>query len=355
MGPAPEPVDPEVLRGLATRVLGSLLVPDADARLVADTLVQADLWGHASHGVLRLPWYAARLRQGVMAPVTRIETLVDLGALVLVDGHDGVGQVLADHARAVAVERARAHGVGLVGVRRSGHFGTAMYYTRAAARQGCVAFLATNASPAMAPWGAREKVVGTNPWSIAAPAPVAAAPGGVVAVDVANTAVARGKVYLARSQGEPIPDTWVLGADGLPTTDAAEAVHGILQPMAGAKGYAIAFLMDVLAGALTGSAVGRGVHGPYELDQVSGCGHLFLAVDVGAFGPVSGYEDRVADLIGQVKAADRAPGVEEVLYPGELEDRAERAALAAGGVPVAADTRAELAGLAKECGVTGFG
>ena len=125
--------------------------------------------------------------------------LADAGALVLLDGRDGIGQVLTERARALAVERARTHGVGLVGVRNSNHFGTAMYFTRRAAAEGCVAMLTTNASPAMAPWGGREKVLGTNPWSIAAPGP----DGRVVAVDIANTAVARGKIYLARAAASP--------------------------------------------------------------------------------------------------------------------------------------------------------
>ena len=117
-----------------------------------------------------------------------------------------------------------------------------MWFTRRAARDGCVAVLTTNASPAMAPWGGREKVLGTNPWSIAAPAP----DGRVVAVDIANTAVARGKIYLAKNRGEPIPDSWALSADGAPTTDPAEGVLGVVLPMAGHKGYAITFMMDVL-------------------------------------------------------------------------------------------------------------
>ena len=120
----------------------------------------------------------------------------------------------------------------------------------------------------MAPWGGREKRLGTNPWSIAAPGP----DGRVVAVDIANTAVARGKIYLAKNRGEAIPETWALTADGAPTTDPAEGVLGVILPMAGHKGYAITFLMDVLSGALTGSAVGTGVHGPYEAGEPSGAG-----------------------------------------------------------------------------------
>jgi len=340
-------LSPDALRAFSARVLTASGVPDGDAALVADSLVQADLWGHQSHGVLRLPWYVARLRSGAMAARTDPAVLSDTGPLVLLDGRDGIGQVLTERARTTAVERARAHGVGAVGVRNSNHFGTAMYWTRRAAHDGCVAVLTTNASPAMAPWGGRTKVLGTNPWSIAAPGP----DGRVVAVDIANTAVARGKIYLAKNRGEPIPDSWALTADGAPTTDPAEGVLGVILPMAGHKGYAITFLMDVLSGALTGSAVGTGVHGPYEPEARSRAGHLFLAIDPSALGDRAGYEARVQQLIDEVKGVPLAQGFDEVFYPGEVEDRAEAANLAAGGVVLAAESVAELHRLGEETGV----
>ena len=295
-----------------TRVLVVSGSPADDAALVADSLVQADLWGHQSHGFLRLPWYAARLRSGAMRAVTDPEVLSDTGPLMLLDGRDGIGQVLADRARELAVERARRFGVGVVGVRNSNHFGTAMYFTRRAAADGCVSILTTNASPAMAPWGGREKVLGTNPWSIAAPGP----DGRVVAVDIANTAVARGKIYLAKNRGEPIPETWALSPDGAPTTDAAEGVLGVILPMAGHKGYAITFLMDVLSGALTGSGVGTEVHGPYEAGTPSRCGHLFLALDPAAFGDGAGYEARVEKLDRGGEGRAVGAGLRRGLLPG---------------------------------------
>jgi LDH2 family malate/lactate/ureidoglycolate dehydrogenase len=338
---------PERLRDFGTRVLESLGVPAADAALVADSLVQADLWGHGSHGMLRLPWYAARLRSGAISPATEPATLVDTVPLVLLDGRDGVGQVLTERARVLAVERARAHGIGAVGVRNSNHFGTAMWFTRRAARDGVVAVLTTNASPAMAPWGGREKVLGTNPWSIAAPAPG----GRVVAVDIANTAVARGKIHLAEQRGEPIPEGWALTADGRPTTDPDEGLLGVVLPMAGHKGYAITFLVDVLSGALTGSGVGTEVHGPYEPAPRSRAGHLFLAIDPAALGDPADYEARVQRLIDEVKAVPLAEGFDEVFYPGEVEDRAEAANLAAGGVVLAAESVAALHRLGGETGV----
>ncbi|HEY5853850.1 MAG TPA: Ldh family oxidoreductase [Aldersonia sp.] len=341
-------IKPEELTAFAVEVLVGAGMPTRDADLVADSLVRADLWGHQSHGMLRLPWYAARLRTGAMRAETEPEVLVDGGALLLLDGRHGVGQLLADTARREAVARARVHGVGVVGVRNSNHFGTAMYYTRQAAQDGCVAILTTNASPAMAPWGGREKILGTNPWSIAAPAPTDS---GVVAVDIANTAVARGKVYLARNRGEAIPPGWAMDGEGRVTTDPSAAIDGVILPMAGHKGYAITFMMDVLSGALTGSATGTGVHGPYEADQPSGAGHLFIAIDTATMNPDHNYLAAVGALIDEVKTTPLAVDADEIYYPGELEDRAERANLAAGGVVLADQTCTQLAALATEAGV----
>jgi LDH2 family malate/lactate/ureidoglycolate dehydrogenase len=321
-------------------------MPEADAHVVADTLVQADLWGHQSHGVMRLGWYLARLQAGVCEAVARPELVVDGGAIAVLDGHDGMGQVIATRAAGEAIARARRHGIGAVAVRNSNHFGTAMYYTLMAARAGCVGFLSTNASPAMAPWGGREKAVGNNPWSWAAPAGRHAP----MVLDIANTAVARGKIYLARQQGQPIPEGWALDAAGRPTTDPTEAIAGIVLPMAQHKGYAISVVMDMLSGVLTGSAFGSGVHGPYQAAQRSGAGHLMIALDIAAMQPLAEFGARMECLIAELKAVPLAPGFDEVFYPGEIEARNDLRHRAE-GLQLPADTRADLQRIAGELGL----
>ncbi|MFE7276337.1 Ldh family oxidoreductase [Streptomyces sp. NPDC057623] len=320
-------------------------VPTAHARLLADTLVTAELWGHASHGMLRLPWYLSRIASGATAAVAAPEIVSDNGAVLVVDGHDGLGQVLTDRAVGWGVERARRHGVSAVAVRNSGHFGTAAYFTRKAAEQGCVALLATNASPAMAPWGGREKRVGTNPWSIAAPG----GRHGTVVMDIANTAVARGKIYHAKERGEPIPEGWAADAEGAPTTDPGRAVEGLILPMAGHKGYAISFMFDVLAGVLTGSHFGSEVVGPYRATGRSGVGHLLICVDIGAMAEPADFGRRMERLIEETKSTPPAPGTGEILVPGEPETRtAER--LRTEGIGLADDTWASLTRIARTTG-----
>lgn len=336
----------DALTDFAAAVLRAERVPAADAHLLADTLVTAELWGHSSHGMLRLPWYVTRLRTGAMAAETTVTTVRDQGAVLVLSGNDGIGQVITQRAVEAGVDRCRRHGVSAVGVRDSGHFGTAAYFTRQAAEAGCVAILATNASPAMAPWGGREKGIGTNPWSIAAPAGAH----GVLVMDLANTAVARGKIYLAAERGEPIPEGWAADAGGTPTTDPAEAIEGLLLPMAGPKGFVIAFMMDVLAGVLTGSAFGGAVAGPYEPARRSGAGHLLLLIDVAAMADPEEYAARIETLVRATRGAARAPWADAILVPGEIEDRSRRSR-SARGIPLAPATWAALADLAAQTDV----
>ena len=338
-------VEADTLTQFGTNVLTALGVPTDDAHLLSDSLVVAELWGHSSHGMLRLPWYVERLRSGAMAAVTQSQTIMDSGAVVVLEGHHGVGQVLTAEAVEIGVERAHIHGVSAVGIRNSNHFGTAAYFTRRSAEAGCVAFLSTNASPAMAPWGGRTKAIGTNPWSIAAPA----GRHGVAVMDIANTAVARGKIYLAAERGEDVPAGWAADENGVPTTDAAQAVHGLILPMAGHKGYVISFMMDVLAGVLTGSSFSSDVAGPYEANKPSGCGHMLLTIDVSVIMPRAEFDARMEALIADVKAVPTAPGVAEIFFPGELEDR--NAVRNRGrGIAVADNTWDSLARLAAETG-----
>ncbi|QGY05372.1 Ldh family oxidoreductase [Methylobacterium mesophilicum SR1.6/6] len=343
---SPARIPADRLRDFASAVYAAAGMPEPEAYLAADTLVQADLWGHQSHGVMRLSWYTARLKARVCAPAAQPETVVDAGGLAVIDGHDGMGQVLTAHAMREAIRRAKLHGVSAVALRNSGHFGTALYFTLMAAHAGCVAFLATNASPAMAPWGGRTKTVGTNPWSWACPAG-AHAP---MALDIANTGVARGKVYLAKQKGQPIPDGWALDAAGRPTTDPAAAIDGIILPMAQHKGYAIALMMDMLSGVLTGSAFGPRVTGPYQTEHRSGAGQLMIAIDIAQIQPLPEFNARMDQLIAELKAVPLAQGFEEVFYPGEIEARND-ARNRAEGLALPDDTLADLRRLAGEAGI----
>jgi LDH2 family malate/lactate/ureidoglycolate dehydrogenase len=339
-------IDAERLIQFATAVYESAGMPSEDARLIADTLVQADLWGHQSHGVLRLGWYLDRLRNKVMRPTPQIEQLIDAGAMGLVDGHDSVGQVVTMHATQQAIRRAKEHGVGVVGVRNSNHFGTCMYYTLTGAREDCVMLLTSNGGPAMAPWGGRKKIIGTNPWSVAAPA----GKHPPLVMDMANTGVARGKIYLARNKRLPIPLGWAINAAGEPTTDPQEAIDGIILPMAEHKGYAIAVIVDLLSGVLTGSGFLSAVHSPYKTAEKSNCGHFMIAIDVKVLQPLAEFHARMEAFIAQIKSVPLAKGFDEIFYPGEMEARNDLRNRKE-GLQLAADTIADLRRIAADTGL----
>jgi LDH2 family malate/lactate/ureidoglycolate dehydrogenase len=335
--------DPARLREFADEVYRKAGMNGADAALCADTLVQADLWGHQSHGVMRIPWYLERIRAGVCDPKAKPELIVDGGAIAVVDGREAMGQVSTTFAMEQAIGRAKQHGIGAVAVRNSNHFGTALYFTLMGARAKCVAFLSTNASPAMAPWGGRKKTVGTNPWSWACPAGNHAP----MALDIANTGVARGKVYLAKQKGQRLPDGWAMNSAGVPTTDPDEAIAGIIMPMAQHKGYAIAVMMDMLSGVLTGSAFGAAIQGPYQATRKSGAGHFMIALNITAFQNMDDFAERMERLIAELKAVPLAPDHDEIFYPGEIEARND-ARNRAQGLSLPSETIAGLNKLADE-------
>ncbi len=334
------------LRRFATDCCRGMGLETKGAELIADSLVQADLWGHQSHGVMRLFWYGARLRTGATVGNAKPEIDGGLGSLATMDGKNGPGQVVAAAAMSHAVSLSKEYGIGAVAARNSGHFGTAMYFTNMAARAGCVGFISTNASPAMAPWGGAGKRVGANPWSWAAPAgrypPMM--------LDISNTAVARGKLYLAEKRGDSIPEHWAVDADGAPTTDPASGIGGAILPMAGHKGYAISVIMDMLSGVLTGGRFGDSIIGPYAPEGSSGAGHLALAIDVESARGLAEFEADMESLIDGLKSPPGGPGPDGVFYPGEPEALSD-AKLRRDGIELPEETAEELREKSRSIGI----
>lgn len=306
------------LEDVASELFERRGVPPDDARLVARHLVRADARGVGSHGLLRLDFYLPKLDAGTLDPAGRLALEHDAGAVSRFSGNNGMGQVIATRAMLHVIERARRHGLAAALVRRSNHFGIAQLYTLLAAEQGLVGAALTNASPAMAPTGGAEKLIGNNPWSVAAPSA-----GGVpVVVDMANTVVARGKILAAQADGRPIPEGWALDGDGRPTTDATAALAGVVLPLGGYKGYALSLAVDLLTGVLGGGGWLDDVGYPGVAERVGNVSHLFVALDPGRLA-LDDYPARVRDAVARIKRVRRAAGVEEIFLPGELEHRRE--------------------------------
>jgi uncharacterized oxidoreductase len=338
--PAPQ------LHELAARVFAALGAPEPDARWIATLLVRANLRGHDSHGVIRIPQYVASVRRGETNPRPEITTSQETPTTAVVDGDLGFGQVVARRATEVALDRAAVHGLGGVGVRRSNHVGRLADYVEMAAERGYVGLMWTNAATAVSvvPHGGVERRLSTNPLAIAVPGPN----GGVaLSVDMATSIVAEGKVRVKRNRKEPLPVGWAIDGKGEPVTDST-AFYGPpragLLPMAAHKGTALGLVVEVMAGILSGAGAIGAATGPVLN------GSFILLVDVARFLPLDSFTRQVSDLVAWVKSSAPAAGVAGVLVPGEPEARMERER-GAHGVPVEDETWSQIETIAAELGV----
>jgi LDH2 family malate/lactate/ureidoglycolate dehydrogenase len=315
-----------------------------DATMLSDVLLAGSLRSlpGQGQGVQRLLSYHERIKEGVIDPAATLETVTRGGAVALLDAHRAAGAVAGTRGMRLAVDIARAQGIGAVGVRDSTHFGVAAYYAELALAHDQIGLAFTNAGPEVAPWGAAKAVVGTNPWAVAVPS---GHPWPVV-LDMANSTSGKGMIRWHLNAGVPIPDDWGFTATGERTTDPAAAMEGPLFPLGGPKGYALAVIVDALTGVLTGSAFGLDCFGLEHQDV----GHLFIAIDIAQFTPVDAFRSRMDALIAQIHSAPLAPGADRVRLPGEIEH--ERAQLRRRhGVPLEHERIEELRTVARELGV----
>ncbi|MDP6788699.1 MAG: Ldh family oxidoreductase [Rhodospirillales bacterium] len=339
-------VDP--LRRFVTDLFGALGLPPGDAEVQAHCLLEAHFRGFDTHGVGCIPSYAECLVEGRIKarPAIRIERRMPWVALV--DGDNGMGHVVASRAMAAAIEAAREIGIGAAAVRRSNHFGAAGVYPAMALDHDCVGIAMGNAAPNVAPWGARQGLLGTNPLAVAVPA--GRHPPFVM--DMATSTAARRKIRQAMEHGQPIPEGWAIDRDGRPTTDAKAAIEGVALPFGGAKGSAISMLVDILAGVLPGAEfAGTVVSFVNNTGREAGCGAFFMAFKVSAFMPLDTFKARMDTLIDRLHALEPAAGFDAVRVPGE-----RGASLAAErrreGIPLAPGVIDKLGKLGADLGVT---
>jgi LDH2 family malate/lactate/ureidoglycolate dehydrogenase len=264
----------------------------------------------------------------------------------LVDGHDALGPYVASFAMGLCCDKAEGSGAAVVAVRNSSHFGAASCYAELAAQRGCVGIVLSNSDPGMGPPGALGPVLGTNPLAVAAP-PAPSVP--MPSLDFATSVVAQARIILARLAGERIPNDWAIGPDGRATGDPERALAGAVLPMGGHKGFALAFMIDVLSGCLPGALTSPEIEGDPGAPQPQGTGHCFAAIRVEALRPREDYERSLRDLAGAVHDAPRAPWAEPFLIPGEREQKV--AADRVGGIPLAKAALTLLRSLGDEYGV----
>ncbi len=330
--------------------------PEEEARTVANHLVKANLVGHDSHGVIRIPAYIEDVRKKRIVPGARCEVVKETPTTACINGHWGFGFVVAEKAVRIAIQKAKAQNVATVTVFYQSHIGRLGGYSTIAAQEGMIGLITADSGAGpktVAPFGGRERRLGTNPISIAIPSNL----DGPVLLDMATSAVAVGKLGVARARKEQVAPGWIIDKEGNPTGDPnAYYAGGAILPLGGDqghKGYALSFMVEVLSNILTGMGFGMGAkewearHGvEYRLNDA-----CFISVfNVEAFYPLEDFKREVTGLARYIKTSQPARGSAEVLYPGEIEWRNEQKRRSE-GIFIEDKTWGSIESLIKEYGI----
>ena len=297
-------------RSIIIEILTRMGVTLEDAEIVADVTLDADLKGFSSHGIGRFPQYVKGLKYGTIKLDSEIEIENETISTALLNGNHKFGHVVTYYGMEMAMEKARETGVGVVGIHNSNHFGVAGYYSDMAIMQDLVGLVIANTEPAMAPIGGKEAIIGTNPIAIGIPSNK-----NYVSVDMATSASARGKLLEALRKGEMIPENVALDVEGNPTIDPEAALKGSILPFGAHKGYALAFMIEILAGPLVKAAFGKQVTGTANPKEICTKGDLLIAINPSMFGDLEDFKEEVDEFVAEVKSS------ENVFIPGDMEVR----------------------------------
>ncbi len=341
------------LRAFLTDALRACALAEADAATAAGAMLEADLTGADAHGVFRLAGYVRQLQRGAINPKARITVVERSPSTALVDGDRGMGHVVMTYAAGLAVELARASGIGWVGARRSNHAGAGASYAAIPLAHGMVGIYgAASSVNHMAPWGGTEPLLGTNPIAVAIPAGEEAP----VVLDIATSLASNGAIRTHELEGRPMPEGWVQDRkDGSPITDPRRINEGTYLPMGGYKGSGLSIIIGLLAGPLNGAAFGRDVR---DFAAPPGgelnVGQFVIALDVARFVPPDRFKAEVDRHVRELASSRRLPGLEEIRVPGQgrVARRSERER---NGVPLNGALLAQVDEVAQALGITPLG
>jgi len=339
-------VDATTLERLAREIFVAYQTPEEDAALVAMLLVRANLRGHDSHGVIRVPQYVRSLKNGEINPRPKVTVDAETAVIAQLDGDLGFGQVVGKRGIELAIDKAEREGLAAVTLRRTNHVGRLADYGEMAAQRGLLALLWANVPTALnvAPWGGAARRLGTNPHAVVVPGPDSSV---AMSLDFATSVIPEGKLRVRFNRGEAAPPGVMLDGAGRPSTDPRAYYTeppGSLVPAGAHKGYGLSLAVEILGGILSRTGPARPERGPMHN------GTLMLCLDVRRFVAEADFHAEVAALFGFVRSAPLAEGAREILIPGEPEERAARERRAA-GVAVEDETWRQIAGCAREVGV----
>ena len=344
-------VSSQQLEAFIARALVAVGISGAESKSIAELMVRADLNGADGHGVFRLPQYVRRIKAGAvnLKPDIRVER--EAPGMALIDGDNGMGHLVMRFATEKAIEKAKHAGVAWVGVKWSNHAGPASLYASMPIAHDMIGlYLAVGNANHLPAWGGIDMLLSTNPIAVGVPA--GAEP--PIVLDMATTVAAYGKVKTAAQRGEAMPEGWMIDREGRPLTDPRRADEGFLLPIGGYKGYGLALVFGLLAGTLNGAAMGRDVVDFNHDDTTpTNTGHAIVAISLAAFGDVADFKRRVDELVRDIRASKRLPGVDAIRLPGEQSHakRAERVRL---GIPLPDPLLKSLDQLAAGLGIAGL-
>jgi LDH2 family malate/lactate/ureidoglycolate dehydrogenase len=338
---------PESVRDLAAKIAMAAGVADEDAKILADSLVAADLSGASTHGISRLAIYIKRIQKGLIDPKAKLTITRQRAATLSIDANNGLGQVQATKTLDLLFPLGKSAGVACATIQRSQHFGALSYYCNRAADRDMILLATTSGEPAMSPAGGYGAYFGTNPIAVSFPT----GKGFHIKIDLATSIVARGNIIAAQKKNQAIPAGWALDPQGNPTTDASQALLGTVLTMAGHKGYALALMVEVLSSVLSGSAIGASIGSMYKtLDRPQDVGHFFCLLDIDAFMDLKEFKSRIDRMIDEIKSSKKRQGTEEILVPGERSYRTYQENLRS-GLPIDPATKKELEQLCEQFGI----
>lgn len=324
-------VDFETLENFMKDALMGVGIPEKDAEIIVDVLITSDKRGIDSHGIGRLkPIYIDRLDAGIMNPITKIDIIRDRKTTAVLDGNNGLGHVVSKTAMQMAIDKAKAHGMGMVAVRNSTHYGIAGYYTLMAIENGMIGITGTNARPSIAPTFGVENMLGTNPLTVGFPTDEEFP----FVLDCATSVSQRGKIEVYGRAGKDIPAGWVIGENGETRTDtkqilidltkgkaALAPLGGLGDQTGGYKGYGYATIVEVFSAALQGGSYLKALNGfdengnkiPYPL------GHFFIAIDINEFIELGEFKRIAGNIMRDLRNSKKAPGYDRIYTAGEKE------------------------------------
>ena len=341
-------VDAKELLELVVAIFARCGMSNADAALLADSLVDADLGGTHSHGVLRVPEYVEKLTVKGVDPTAKPEIVGQGPSFAIVDGRNAMGQIGAALAMQEVIGKAAQTGIAAGAIRGSNHCGAMAYFARMTLAHDMIGIATTNALPTMAPWGGAERLLGINPLAISIPAGQMTP----IVYDAAFSGSSHGKIRIYEQQGTRLPEEWAFDRKGQPTTDPKVAIDGLLAPIGGFKGAGLAMIMGILSSMLSGASYGTEL-GSIEEGPIPGAdGHFVAAIHIASFENIERFKSRVDAAIQQLHDCQLAPGFDRVYAPGELE-AIHRAEYRAQGIPLHRVTLADLRKTAERLGIDG--